>query len=236
MNKKLVVVNFTGTVGKTTLAAHLLSPRMPDASFFAVESINQTADGLGVDVEKVRGDQFRGLLKKLMLIDAAIIDVGASNVEDFMINLEGFEQAHEEIDYYIVPVTSGTKEQQETVSMIASLAEIGVPAEKIRVVFNRVSQDVKSEFAIITNYHSQTKCFWMNQKCAVFDTELFDAVSIYKISLPDLLADDKDYKQLLKDKTASAQDRALWSDMYGLQLLAKGVSKKLDAVFEELFS
>jgi len=233
---KIVVMNYTGTVGKTTVAAHLLAPRMSGAAIFAIESINETAQGLGLDVEKLRGDKFRELLQKIMLEDNAIIDVGASNVEDFMTNLEGFEDAHEEINYYVIPVTSGTKEQKETVAMISSLAAIGIVPDKIRIVFNRVERDVESEFSIIQNFHAMKKSFWLNNRCAIYETELFDALSIHRLSLQGLMSDETDYKTLLKDKTAEASERARWSDMYGLKLLCKGVSRKLDAVFEELFS
>ena len=37
---KVAVINFSGNVGKTTIARHLLAPRIPDADFIAVESIN----------------------------------------------------------------------------------------------------------------------------------------------------------------------------------------------------
>ena len=171
-----------------------------------------------------------------MLADSAIIDVGASNVEDFMVNLEGFEEAHEDIDYYIIPVTSGTKEQIESVRMIESLTAIGIPFEKIKVLFNRVQRDVESEFPIIQNFHGQNKTFSLNNRCAIYETELFDALSIRRMSLQGLMADGIDYKTLLKDKTADAEDRARWSDMYGLKLLCKGVNRKLDAVYDALFT
>ncbi|KPW75336.1 Stability protein [Pseudomonas cannabina] len=232
---KVVIINYTGTVGKTTIAANLLSPRMDGAPIYAIESINETAENLGLDVEKLRGNKFRELFKRLMLEDNAIIDVGASNVEDFMSNLEGFEEAHEEIDYYIVPVTSGTKEQKETVSMIGSLASMGVPSDKIRVVFNRVKRDVQAEFPIITAYHERASAFRINYQCAIFESELFDALSINRLSMKSLMEDETDYKTLLKDKNASVQDRNRWSDMYGLKLLCKGVNRKLDSVFAELF-
>lgn len=235
VEKKVVVINYTGTVGKTTISGNLLSPRMNGAPIYAIESINETAENIGLDVEKLRGTNFRALFKRLMLQDQAIIDVGASNVEDFMANLEGFEEAHEEIDFYIVPVTSGTKEQKETVSMIDSLAAMGVPADKIRVVFNRVKRDVEEEFPIITTYHSREKTFWLNIQCAIFETELFDALTIHRLSLQALLDDETDYKTLLKNKDASPQERNRWSDMYGLKLLGKGVNRKLDLVFAELF-
>ncbi|RMO29148.1 StbB family protein [Pseudomonas savastanoi] len=232
---KVVIINYTGTVGKTTIAANLLSPRMDGAPIYAIESINETAENLGMDVEKLRGNKFRELFKRLMLEDNAIIDVGASNVEDFMSNLEGFEEAHEEIDYYIVPVTSGTKEQKETVSMIGSLASMGVPSDKIRVVFNRVKRDVQAEFPIITACHERASAFRINYQCAIFESELFDALSINRLSMKSLMEDETDYKTLLKDKNASVQDRNRWSDMYGLKLLCKGVNRKLDSVFAELF-
>lgn len=233
---KVVIINYTGTVGKTTIAANLLSPRMDGAPIYAIESINETAENLGLDVEKLRGNKFRELFKRLMLEDQAIIDVGASNVEDFMSNLTGFEEAHDEIDYYVVPVTSGTKEQKETTTMIGTLAAMGIPANKIRLVFNRVKSDVDSEFSIVTSFHDRAKSFFLNRQCAIFETELFDALSVKRISLSALMADQTDYKAMLKDKSANMKDREFWSDMYGLKLLARGVNRKLDVVFEELFS
>jgi len=231
IKKKIVTINYTGTVGKTTLTANLLAPRMPEAPIIAVESINETAEKLGLDVEKLRGDQFRDLFQRLMVEDQAIVDVGASNVEDFMANLEDFDEAHEEIDYYVIPVISGTKEQQETIVMISNLAALGVPPCKIRVVFNRVKRDVASEFPMIKAYHALNQSFWMHDSCAVFETELFSAMALKRLSLQALMANDVDYKSLLKNKDASAEDRNAWSDMYGLKLLCKGVNRKLDSVF-----
>lgn len=233
---KVAVMNYTGTVGKTTVAVHMLSPRMNGAPIYAIESINESAEGLGLDVEKMRGNKFRDLLKKIVMEDNAIIDVGASNVEDFMVNLESFEEAHEEIDFYIIPVTSGTKEQKETVAMVKSLAAIGIPPEKIRIVFNRVERDVITEFAIVVNYHKAAKNFTLNMECVVFETELFDALSLKSLSLEGLMADETDYKELLRNKEADPKERARWSDMYGLKLLCKGVNRKLDAVYNSLFS
>ncbi|MCA4079445.1 StdB protein, partial [Pseudomonas kurunegalensis] len=45
---KRAILNYSGSIGKTTIAAHLLYPRMPGAAFFAIESINQSALDLGI--------------------------------------------------------------------------------------------------------------------------------------------------------------------------------------------
>ena len=42
---KIAVLNYTGTVGKTTVAAHLLAPRMNGAPIIAVESVNERPRG-----------------------------------------------------------------------------------------------------------------------------------------------------------------------------------------------
>ena len=77
---KAAVINFSGNVGKSTVAKHLLLPRIEDAELIAVESINADAG----DGTTVRGRQFGALSEQLLLLDAAVIDVGSSNVEDFV--------------------------------------------------------------------------------------------------------------------------------------------------------
>ncbi|MGN2498887.1 StbB family protein [Serratia nevei] len=233
---KVAILNYTGTVGKTTIAAHLLSPRMNSAPIFAIESINETAAGLGVDVEKMNGDKFRSLFKKIMLEDDAIIDIGASNIEDFMNNMIKFDDSHEEFDFFIIPVTSGTKEQKESIQMLNLLASIGIPADKIKVVFNRVDSDVDDEFPFIIARHKKEKSFTLNKECAIFENEIFDALSIKGLTVDALLADTTDYKALLKNnKEASAKERNTWADMFGLKSLAKSVKRNLDDVYANLF-
>lgn len=233
----VTILNWTGTVGKTTLAAHLLAPRMDNAPIFAIESINETAASLGIDVEKMKGNKFRELFKKIMLEENAIIDVGASNIEEFMSNMIKFDDSHEEIDYFIVPVTSGTKEQKETISMVDSLAKIGVPANKIRVVFNRVSADVSDEFPYVLGFCKKEKSFIANPKCAIWETELFDALSVKQLNIDTILNDPNDYKSMLRtNREASEKERNQWADMHGLKALSKSVKRNLDEVYASLFA
>ena len=234
---KVAVLNYTGTVGKTTIAAHLLSPRMNNAPIFAIETINETAEGLGVDVEKIRGEKFRDLFKKLMMLDDAIIDVGASNVEAFLDGMVKFEDSHLEFDCFIVPVTAGSKEQKETISIIATLADFGIPAEKIRVVFNRVEADVAEEFGPILNFAKKQKNCIANPDAAIFENELFDMLSVKKITIGDALADETDYKAKARElgKDGDAKLKTHYSDMHVIKSLAKSVNRNLDAVFAALF-
>ena len=230
-------MNYTGTVGKTTIATHLLSPRMGGAPIIAVESINETAAGMGVAVEQMKGDKFRELFQRMVVKEDLIVDVGASNIEDFLEGMSRLDDSHVEFDFFIVPVTNGTKEQRETISMISTLATLGVPPEKILLLFNRVDSSVEEEFHILLNYVGKNNNATVNTQAAIYENELFDLLAIKKLSIDKLLNDQKDYKSLLREKKdAEPKQRAFWAEMFGLKLLAKGVNKNLDSVYAALFT
>ena len=66
---KLAVINFSGNVGKTTVARHLLAPRIPGCQVVSVESINAD-DGQPVTI---RGRQFAQLQEFLQSVDDVVI-------------------------------------------------------------------------------------------------------------------------------------------------------------------
>jgi hypothetical protein len=127
---KVAVINFSGNVGKTTIAGYLLAPRIPQAPIFSVESLNIDASADGIAVEKMRGRQFGDLQDQLLRQDHAIVDVGTSNIEDFMKRMQQYHGAHEDFDYFLVPVVKERKQQADTINTIRALASLGVPAEK----------------------------------------------------------------------------------------------------------
>ena len=62
---KIAVINFSGNVGKSTVARHLLAPRMNNAQVIAVESLNSD----GTEGEAIKGKQFGQLSEALALLD-----------------------------------------------------------------------------------------------------------------------------------------------------------------------
>jgi hypothetical protein len=230
-------LNYTGTVGKTTVAAHLLAPRMDNAPIYAIESINETAAGLGLDVEKIRGENFKTLFNEILKIDNAIIDVGASNVEDFLNGMTRFEDSHMEIDYFVIPVTSGTKEMKETMSMLVDLESFNIPAEKIRLLFNRVETDVQEEFSTLINYVKKQKNCVANIKASIAENELFDLLAVKKLSIGSIINDETDYKAKIKELGLDGDKKLKdhYADMHVIKSLAKSVNRNLDAAFIALF-
>lgn len=233
---KIATCNYSGSVGKTVATSHVFAPRMPGAEIIAVESTNESAADLGLDVEQMRGEHFGRLFRKLLTAQSAIVDVGASNIEDFLAELVKYDQAHLEIDYYVLPVVASGKAQRETIKTIQALAELGVPADRVRVLFNRVDADVQEEFAAIFGYARQAGGFVANPEAAIFENEVFDLLANKRTTINEILADETNYRQLLREADRSDARRiAHLSDMHALQSLARPVDRQLDRAFAALF-
>lgn len=229
---KIAMINFSGNVGKSTLAQHMVLPRIKDAVFIPVESIN--ADDS--DVESIRGKEFGGLTEYLATQSAAVVDVGASNVEDFVRLMKQFRGSHQDFDYYVIPTVKEKKQQKDTVATIEALSAIGVPASKIRLIFNKIDIDekVESSFAAIFAYHESEKKFWLHPAAAIHDNEVFDRLKPLKVGISELVADATDYRAKITEAKEDKEKQAMIR-MLSAQRLARSANENLDAVFKLVF-
>lgn len=228
---KIAVINFSGNVGKSTVARHLLAPRIPDAQVLAVETINSD----GTDDEAVKGKEFGELQEAMQLLDAAVVDIGASNVEAVMAVMRRFRKSHEDFDYYVVPTVPEKKQQRDTISTINALAELGVPAKKIRLVFNMVESDDDPArvFAGLFDYHSAEKRFTLRPDAVLHVNDIYTRLNGASADLRAILDDPTDYKAKIKE--ATTQDEKLrYAQLLSVQRLAAGVIEEHDAVFKTL--
>ena len=234
---KVVVMNFSGNVGKTTVAGHLLKPRMGNAPIFSVESINVDASADGLDVEKMKGKKYGSLVQELMKLDDAIVDVGASNVEEFIKLMQQYDSSHEEFDYFVIPVVKEKKQQADTINTIQALKRLGIAKNKIRVVFNKaeVDDEIEEEFQSILGYANQEKSFLANPKAVIHVNEVFERMKEVGKSLGDITADETDYRAKLKEaKDDDEKDHCV--RMVALKRLGVTANKNLDAAFSAIFN
>jgi len=233
---KVAVINFSGNPGKSTLADNLLAPRM-NAPKFEIETINAGATA-NADAERLKGKDYGGLQEDLMTLASAIVDVGASNVEEFIKQMGQFDGSHEEFDYFVVPAISEKKQQIDTVNTIKTLAGLGVPAKKIRVVFNKVeledANDVPRLFAMIFGFHEAEKRFTLRPEAVVFKNEIFERLRGLNKTVSEIVADETDYRAMLREATDEAT-KARAVTMISAQRLAKSAHKNLDDVYKVLF-
>lgn len=230
---KIALINFSGNVGKSTISRHLMAPRIPGADIIAVETINSD----GNDSEALKGKQFRDLIEALMVMDAAVVDIGASNVEDVMQLMRQYDGSHDVFDYFVVPVVPTMKQQRDTIATISELADIGVPASKIRTVFNQVEpdDDMARTFASIIKFHKAEKAFTLIENAVIHTNEIYGLLNGTTRSVTDVLNDETDYKEKIKEAT-DQKEKLKFARQHSIKLLAGGVSKEHDAVFKALFA
>ncbi len=228
---KAAVINFSGNVGKSTVAKYLLAPRIREADYISVESINAD-EGDGTNI---RGKQFGQLTEQLMMSDAAIIDIGSSNVEDFMRLMKQFHGSHEDIDLFVVPAVKEAKQIKDTIAKSQALSSMGISAKKIRLVFNRVEVDeqVEDTFYPLFAYYEDARSFTLRPKAAIQFSELYQKMRPYEMTITDLLLDNTDYRAVLKEsKTEGARAEA--ANRISMKRLAISAQANLDAVYASI--
>lgn len=230
---KTVVINFSGNTGKSTIARHLLASRMNNAQIIPVESLN--SDGSDGD-EAVRGRQFALVTEAINLLDDAVIDVGASNVEDFLAKMLEYKGSHDDFDYFVVPVVPDQKQIKDTIATINALAtEIKIPAKKIRVVFNRLDHGDPAEekFSAIFRYHAAEKKFTLRARAVVHESDIFEKIGVADMRGAAAVCVDE-LKNMLR-ATQDQDEKIKIARQIALKRLADGALDELDAVFAELF-
>ena len=232
MAKIAAVISYSGNVGKSTVARHLLAPRMGDASVISIESINADDN----DGPTMRGNEFGALQENLMTLDAAVVDIGASNVEDLVNRMKSYSGSHEDFDVFIVPTVPDAKQERDTLATIKALSdEIGIERERIRVVLNRVDPraSLESSFASLFKFHATHRGFILREEAAIHENELFGKLANSTTTISDLLADTTDYKAMIRD-AQSPHEKTELARKVSMRRLAVGVNAQLDSVFAAL--
>lgn len=122
---KIAVINCSGNVGKTTVARHLLLPRVPGAELIEVESLNAD-EGEG---QAMRGRQFGELQDYLQTIDSAVVDIGASNVEELLGLTRRYRGSHEDFDAFFIPHAGARSRDALRVKRRLGIDRTGRPGE-----------------------------------------------------------------------------------------------------------
>jgi hypothetical protein len=228
---RIAVINFSGNVGKTTVARHLLLPRIPGADFISVESLNAGED----QGPALRGSQFRELQSYLQTVGSAVVDIGASNIEDLIDRMHRYQRSHEDFDCFVVPTVPPRKQQQDTIATIAELSELGVSPAKLRIVFNMVDYraEVQQSFGMLLAFLQERPLATADLRCRLGQNELYERIKASGTEVAELAADTTDYRRRIVEAGSMAEKLAL-ADRLANARLAGGVLKELDACFAAL--
>jgi hypothetical protein len=233
---KVVICSLAGSVGKTTITAHMLHPRMPKARVSTVDTANMTVKNFGIDCDEYSGEQFTKLYRELIRQPHAIIDVGGSKEgKEFLEGMDWME-GHDEIDAFLVPSLSDDKAQKASYKTIELLLAQGVSKDKIKAVFNGVEKNTEEEFDYLLGALTVIGLPF-SLEATIFKHSLFNILSSRQLSLASVLNDTTDYKALIRaaDDEFDEEELARLTDLMVAQKSATKVNAQLDKVFASLF-
>ncbi len=236
---KIAVINFSGNVGKSSIANYLLAPRMK-CSVLSIESINSMQNQ---DSRVLRGKEMDELQTELITEENLVVDIGASNVESFVKSIQQYSGGIDEFDMFIVPTVPAKKQQIDTTLTITQLSRLGVNKNSIRVIFNLFDSDngpIERQYKIVHDYYDEHKNFVMSSKAFIPAHGFFEALisdnedSEKKRSMTDVLNDEVNYKELISETDDKAA-KVDYAKKVGLKRLATGINEELDRLHKVLF-
>jgi hypothetical protein len=228
---KLAVISFSGNVGKTTIARHLLAPRLPGASIISIESINAAED----EERVIKGRQFADLQEYLQVVDDVVVDIGASNIEDMLALMRRYRGSHEDFDVFIVPSVPSLKQQRDTIATLAELASLGIPVHKVRLIFNMVDDraELRQAFEPLLSFLQEAPLARYSLDCCLEFNEVYARVNGTGADLKAVAADPTNFKALIT-ATEDSSERLALAQQLATRRLAIGVVPELDACFAAL--
>ncbi|MGF1873424.1 StbB family protein [Photobacterium indicum] len=230
---KIAVLNNSGNVGKSMICENLFLPRIPNVEILKIETINSD----GTNDTKLSAKSIGEIFKRMESIDTCIIDIGSSNIETFMGNLDKIEGSIEDIDLFFIPTTPKQKQQRDTLTTIENLFELGVEPDQIKIIFNLFDPDfsIEKQFPIIIGAY-ETKDLTLNNPKNQFiieESQLFEFLGETNKTYAESLNDSRDFKSLLR-ATKDKEERENLSVERMTHRFVKGFDKKLDLTFNNI--
>lgn len=119
--------------------------------------------------------------------------------------------------------------------IIDELAALGVPASKIRLLFNQVAFDdeLPKAFSCLYSYHRRDKRLTLNPAAVMHENELYSRLKASGADIAQLLADDTDYKAAIRAMD-DPQEKQRLAYRLATRRLELGIVGELDATFTAL--
>lgn len=236
----VAAVTVTGKVGKSTVVNDLLAPRMPSAKVFRLETINLSGKSNG-EVMELKGKDFVKLQNELSKTNSAIVDIGASNIESFLLAMSQQPGSHESYDSFLIPIEATSAKADaidEFIKTVTILHNLGVEPERIKVVFNKLANDGDLEYEMrkVIKFHEMEGWFTLDLRAVIHESPAFAALSEVEKTFKEMLEDTTNYRQEFRNTPVEKEARRLeLTKLMRAQSAVRPVQQEFDIVFNALF-
>ena len=244
--------NMNGNVGKSTLVNMMMKPRLPkNAEVIYVESDNTVPGKIaGCKELNATKEDWAELVNHLItnIFDHDIVvDIGSTDSKKVKALFVDFEGSLDEFDMIIVPHSPEAKEE-DTAITLRFLHGLGVPANKITLMFSMVPSDTKlaktfsALFADLEKEPVDNKPRICNIAidAVISDNALFKRIKGSEHTIESLLADETNWNdeiqklREIKDKQKAQELMTYFAWMKITTMLAKKMNADFDSVFKIL--
>lgn len=230
---KIAVISFSGNVGKSTLAAQVLAPRMREAALLFVETLNSRPGGKRRSFDPA---DYADILISLEAQDDAIVDVGSACAHEFLRQAQRFDSLNSDFELFVVPATSDQKVLADTAATISALNRAGVTAERILCLPSRVSRpsDVPHNFEpILRMCETGTICCRLDSKLYFAENEVFGRLQDEDETVEEILGDPTDWGAKLRAANNETEKINAAARLI-TKRLAQGVAPELEILVRAL--
>jgi len=214
---------------------------------YEIEKFNEGSEKLvskNVRYKCVEPSKIDEIVPELLLVDNAIIDVGASSVDEFLQNSKE-HNLFDVIDMIVIPTVLESKQVADTIKIVKELQKFGSSEEKIFIVLNKVKEELDNNKAIEQNPHYNSLALSFSSTGVEYDPEyrlleyeVVDKISELELSIADVLADKTDYmkeiERIKKDENIPKEEKLKSvKELYDKHLVQKR-AKEMQKDFERL--
>lgn len=234
---KAMILNSSGSVGKSTLVRELFAPRLNDVLIVEVEGQNTSSKDFNTNKKyydlKVFDNNFENLYIDLIEKENILVDVGASQIENFFVELDKIAGAEMLFDYFIVPTMPTDKAQNDTIKTLVFLQNKGIPLDKIKVIFNGVKSSVEQDFNILIKA-AKNFGFDLDTDLYVRENKVFNELGLMRKTLADIYCSDLNYYKNMILGAATPEVKLAYVKIDMANRLGHTAINDLDFVFEKI--
>ena len=228
---KIMILNSSGNVGKSTIARELFYPRLTNPLIVEVETVNKsTKDFQNFNVWKFEANNnFEDFYLKIMETENIIVDIGASNLGEFWRQMSDYAGVEMMFDFFVVPTISTDNVIADTYKTVDFLRKQGIDEDKIKVIFNQVERTVKMDFSTLLKTDLK-----LNEELFIKKSQLFSDLGLLKKSIKDIYQSDVSFykNKILNAETPKEKIILIKSDL--ANRMAHSYIKSFDYIFEQI--
>jgi len=236
---KVLVLHSSGNVGKSLITREVFYQNFASDSKMVLEIESRNASSSSFNMNIVRIDfgkptALQDLTQFGIIYDDYILDVGASEIKDFLLSTEKTKEIFEEFDLIVVPSLKNQKVIADTKKTMVIIRHLGFE-NKLQVLFNCVTNPsiIKDDFSSLFDWAKKEK-YHLDSNLYFSDySEQINDLSKQKLLSSELLEDKTDYRALALEyhKKGDAENSRNASN----KLLTRRIVKSMNADAFELF-